>query len=56
MSELVVIVKVLMMAMGNSSQEGGALKWHGKTKVPDLRLYVGEQYAQKLKNFLFDME
>ena len=42
MSELEAIMKVMMMAMGNSSQEGGALKQHGKVKVLNLTPYVGK--------------
>ena len=42
MSELATIVKVMMMALGNNSQEGGASERCGKVKVPNLRLYVGE--------------
>ena len=45
MSELANIVKVMMMAMCNSSQEGGASKRRGKVKVPDPRLYVRERDA-----------
>ena len=55
-SELVAMVKIMMMALGNSSQEGGALGRRGKVKVPNPISYVGERDAQKLKNFLFDME
>ena len=56
MSELATIVKVMMMAMGNNSQEGGASERWGKVNVPDLRPFVREQDVQKLENFLFDME
>ena len=56
MSELATIVKVMMMVMGNTSQEGGASKRHGKAKVLDPRPYVGEWDTWKLENFLFDME
>ena len=56
MSELAATIKVMMMTLGNHSQEGGASEQHGKVKVPDLRLYAGERDAQKLENFLFNME
>ena len=56
MSELDTMVKVMIMALGNSSQEGSALERYGKTKILDPRLYVGEQDAQKLDNLLFNME
>ena len=56
MSELVATVKVVMMALGNSFQEDGASEWRGKAKVLDPRPYVGEQDAQNLENFLFNME
>ena len=56
MSELAATVKVMMMALGNRSQEGGASEQRGKAKVPDPIPYAGERDAQKLKNFLFDME
>ena len=45
-----------MMALSNSSQKGDASKQHRKVKVPNPRLYVGERDAQKLEDFLFDME
>ena len=54
-SELATTIKVMMMALGNSSQESGALKRCGKVKVLDPRPYAGEQDVQKLKNFLFNM-
>ena len=56
MGELVAMVKVMTLALGNSSQEGGASKQRGKAKVLDLRLYARERDTQKLENFLFDME
>ena len=56
MSEMATIVKVMILALGNSSQEGGASERRGKVKVPDPRSYTREWDAQKLENFLFDME
>ena len=56
MSELATTIKVMMMVLGNSSQEGDASKRCRKAKVPDPRPYVRKQDAQKLENLLFDME
>ena len=56
MSELDATMMVIMIAIGNISQKDRALEQHGKVKVPDPRLYAREQDAQKLENFLFDME
>ena len=44
-----------MLASRNSSQEGGALKWSGKVKIPKLRSYMGDKEVLNLKNFMFDM-
>ena len=56
MSELTATVKVMMIALGNSSHEGGPSERRGKVKVPDPRPYAGERDAQKLENFVFDMD
>ena len=56
MSELTATVKVMMIALGNSSHEGGPSERRGKAKVPDPRPYAGERDAQKLENFIFDMD
>ena len=45
MSEMVATVKVMMLALGNSSQEGDASKQCGRAKVPDPTLYAGERDA-----------
>ena len=50
------MVNVIMMAIDNSSQEGGVSKQKGKVKVFKPKQYVGEWNVQKLKNFLFDMD
>ena len=41
-SNIAASMKVLMLAIGNSSQEGGALKWKGKVNIPKRRPYVGK--------------
>ncbi len=56
MGDIATSVKVLMMAVGNSTQEGDASERRGKVKVPEPKPYAGERDAQKLENFLFDME
>ena len=43
-SDLVASVKV-MLAIGNSSQEGGASEWKGKVKIPKPRPYARERDA-----------
>ena len=37
--QLATMVKVMMMDLGNNSQEGGALERHRKAKVSDLIIY-----------------
>ena len=49
-------VKVMMLAIGNSPQEGGASERKGKVKIPEPRPYAGERDTQKLENFMFDMD
>ena len=55
MSDIATLAKVMMLAIGNSLQEGGALEWKGKVKIPKLKPYVGKRDAQKLENFI-DMD
>ena len=55
MSDVAASMKVMMLAIGNSLQEGGASKRKGKVKILKPRPYTGEQDAPKLENFMFDM-
>ena len=45
MSDIVALVKVMMLAIGNNPQEGGALEWKGKVKILKPRPYAMERDA-----------
>ena len=55
-SELATMIKIIMMALGNNSHEDGASEQCGKAKVSNSRSNARERDAQKLENFLFDIE
>ena len=56
MSDIAALVKIMILAIGNSLQEGGSLERKGKVKILKPRPYAGERDMQKLKIFMFDMD
>ena len=55
-NELAATMKVIMMALGKSPQEGGASKCKGKEKVLEPKPDAGERNAQKVDEFISKME
>ena len=45
MSNIATLVKVMMLAIRNSLQKGGAIEQKGNVKIPKSKPYVGEQDA-----------
>ena len=55
-NELVAMVKVIMIGLGKSPQEGGTSERKGKEKVLKPRLDAGEKNAQKIEEFVGNKE
>ena len=52
LSDIVTLVKVLMLAIRNNLQKVGASKQRMKVKIPKPRSYIEERDAQKLENYV----
>ena len=55
-NKLAIIVKVIMMALEKSLLHGSALKHKGEMKVPKPRPNAREKIAQKIEEFISNME